>query len=262
MRLRTLVVDDEPLARAKVARMLAAHPDIDLVGEATSGEEAMAAIARLRPDLLYLDVQMPPPDGIAVLRAVQETWLPCTIFTTAFAEHAVQAFELQAIDYLLTPFSELRFNQSLERARARLARSPAGRDERLAALLQRPEVVANPIERFLVKNNERYVVVSAADILWVESAANYVVLHTSSGNQVLRRTLGQLEGELDAEVFFRTSRSALVNLGEVREVQVLPSGDHVVCLSDGKQVPLTRGLREFQERLQTPRLARRSLSPV
>ncbi|MFO1449913.1 MAG: LytTR family DNA-binding domain-containing protein [Opitutaceae bacterium] len=257
MKIRTLVVDDEPLARAKVCRMLATQADVDVVGEASSGDQAIAAIGEQRPDLLFLDVQMPAPDGIAVMRAVQETWLPCTIFTTAYAQHAVEAFELQAIDYLLKPFSESRFTLALDRARSRLAQAPAGRDERLAALLRRPEVIARPVERFLVKNNERYVVVSAADIVWVESAANYVVLHTPAGNQVLRRTLAQLESELDPEVFYRTSRSTLVNLGSVREVQVLPSGDHAVCLSDGKQVPLTRGLREFQERLQSPRTNRR-----
>jgi len=252
MKIRTLIVDDEPPARAKLRRKLLAESDLEVVGEAGNGEDAIRAIGELQPQLLFLDVEMPPPNGLEVLRAVRDEWLPCTIFTTAHAQHAVEAFELHAVDYLLKPFNEERLATALSRARSRVRENARQSDTHVAALLQKAAPTLGPAERFLVKNNERYIVISATDIVWVEAAANYVILHTPTGNQVLRRTLAQLEGELDPRRFFRTSRSTVVNLNCVREVQALGPGEHVVFLSDGKQVPLTRGLREFQDRLQNP----------
>lgn len=252
-KLRTLIVDDEPPARAKLRTLLAAEDDIELVGEAGNGDDAIRMIGELRPDLLFLDVQMPAPDGLAVLRTVRDEWLPCTIFTTAHAEHAVEAFALHALDYLLKPYGRERFAAALERARASLIKSDHVGEERVDALLQSAAVAAAPVERFLVKAGERYLVVRATDITWVEAAANYLVLHTPTGNHVLRRTLAALERELDPRRFFRTSRSTIVNLDSVREVQLVGGGEHVIFLHDGKKVPLTRGLRELQERLQAPR---------
>ena len=252
-KLRTLIVDDEPPARAKLRTLLAAEDDIELVGEAGNGDDAIRMIGELRPDLLFLDVQMPAPDGLAVLRTVRDEWLPCTIFTTAHAAHAVEAFTLHALDYLLKPYGRERFAAALDRARASLSQSDHVGEERVDALLQSAAVAAAPVERFLVKAGERYVVVRATDITWVEAAANYLVLHTPTGNHVLRRTLAALERELDPKRFFRTSRSAIVNLDSVREVQLAGGGEHVIFLHDGKKVPLTRGLRELQERLQAPR---------
>lgn len=254
-KIRTLIVDDEPPARDRLRTLLGPEKDVELVGEAGNGDDAIRLIGELRPDLLFLDIQMPRPDGIAVLRAVRDEWLPCTIFTTAHAEHAVEAFALHALDYLLKPYSRDRFHAALNRARAAIAQrspAPAG-DERLDAALRDPAVSSGPVERFLVKTNERYLVVRANDVTWVEAAANYVVLHTPSGNHILRRSLTALEGDLDARRFFRTSRSTIVNLDSVREVQLLSAGEHVILLHDGTRVPLTRGLREFQERLQAPR---------
>jgi two-component system, LytTR family, response regulator len=253
--IRILIVDDEEPARARVRSLLAAEKDIEIAGEAANGDEAITAICTLRPDLLFLDVQMPAPDGIAVLRAVREEWLPCTIFTTAHAEHAVAAFELHALDYLLKPYSRARFSDALTRARAHLAAraSTADGDTRVSALLDASAEARGPVERFLVKTSERYIVVRAAEIVWVESADNYVILHTPSGNHVLRRSLSALEGELDARKFFRTSRSTIVKLDAVAEIQPLKAGEHVIILRDKTRVPLTRGLREFQDRLQSGR---------
>jgi two-component system LytT family response regulator len=253
--IRTLIVDDEAPARGRLRRLLASESDIDIVGEAATGEDAIRLIGELRPALLFLDVQMPAPDGLGVLRAVRDEWLPCTIFTTAYAEHAVAAFELNALDYLLKPFAAERFATALERARARIGAAAAseasGRDERVAALVDDLVVASRPVERFLVKHNERYLVVRAADIQWAEAAANYVILHTPAGKPILRKALSALETELDPRLFFRVNRSAIVNLSLVREVAVAAAGEHTVTLQGGHQLTLTRGLRELQDRLRS-----------
>jgi two-component system LytT family response regulator len=252
MKIRTLIVDDEPPAREKLRTLLAAENDIELCGEAGNGDDAIRLIGELRPDLLFLDVQMPAPDGLAVLRAVRDEWLPCTVFTTAHAEHAVEAFALHALDYLLKPFSRARFAAALDRARHELARRDGRADERVGALLRDPAVGTTPTERFLVKTNERYCVVRSGEIEWVEAAANYVVLHTSQGNHILRRTLAGLEAELDPARFFRVSRSALVQLDRVRAIEAVRAGEHVLSLESGARVAMTCGLRDLQQRLQGP----------
>lgn len=247
-KIRTLLVDDEPLAREKLKRFLAAEKDLEICGEAGNGEDAMQLIVELRPDLLFLDIQMPAPNGLAVLRAVRAEWLPCTIFATAYAEHAVEAFELQALDYLLKPYTRERLGQSLLRARTLLAGKREVVGEKLNKLLDTlpPE---EPTERFLVKTGERYCVVRASEISWIEAAANYAILHTSTGNHIHRSTLSALEAELDRKKFFRTSRSSIVNLECIREIQAVSPGEHVILLQDGQKVPMTRGLRELQELL-------------
>lgn len=263
MMIRTLIVDDEAPARGRLQRLLSTEADIEIVGEAVNGADAVERIGELRPMLLFLDVQMPAIDGLGVLRAVRDTWMPCTIFTTAFSEHALAAFDLHAIDYLLKPYSRARFSEALDHARRYLhghpspspATSPEASpepeaDPRIQALLSDGSLASAPSERFLVRNNERYTVVRAADIEWVEAAANYVVLHTPTGNHVLRRSLGAIEAELDPKRFFRSSRSAIVALRAVQEVQALTAGDHIIQLASGARVPLTRGLRELQEKLR------------
>lgn len=252
-KIRTLIVDDEPPARAKVRNLLSTEADIEIIGEAGNGDDAIRLIGELRPDLLFLDIQMPATDGVSVLRAVKDEWLPCTIFTTAYAEHAVEAFTLHALDYLLKPYSRERFSDALARARKSLATASASAegDSRVAAALSEPALAAKPTERFLVKTNDRYIVVRAAEIAWIEAASNYVVLHAASGNHVLRKSMAALEIELDPKQFFRSSRSSIVNLDFVREVQPMTAGEHIILLRDGASVPLTRGFREFQERLQS-----------
>jgi len=253
LNLRTLIVDDEALARARVRRLLADEHDVEIVGEAANGDDAIRAIGELRPQLLFLDVQMPAPDGIAVLRAVRDEWLPCTIFTTAHAEHAVAAFELHAIDYLLKPYTRERFASALDRVRKQLLSTNAApkNDARVAELIADKKVASQPLERFLVRNNEHYVVVRVSDVESIEAAANYVVLHTREGNRILRRTLSALEAEIDPQQFFRLNRSCIVKLAAIREVQTLSAGEFVVFLQSGAKFTLTRGLRELQDRLRT-----------
>lgn len=246
--IRALMVEDEPPARDRLRRLLSRHADVTIVAEAGDGETAICAIAEHRPDLLFLDVEMPAVNGLEVLRAVRDVWLPCTIFTTAYAEHAVAAFELHALDYLLKPFSADRLNAALDRARARFGAGASGPDERVASLIAGPGAPP-PAERVLVKNADRYTVVRTQDILWAEAAGNYIVLHTAAGNEVLRRTMNALETELDARRFFRANRSAIVQLDQIAEILHQSDGDHELRLRDGAKVPLTRGLRELQERL-------------
>lgn len=249
--IRTLIVDDEPPARSKLRTLLAAENDIEICGEAGDGETALRLIARLRPDLLFLDVQMPAPDGLAVVRALPREARPCTIFTTAHADHAVEAFTLHALDYLLKPYTRERFATAMARARQQIAlrehpstRSPS------SLVAEPPLVAAAPVERFLVRTSNRYIVVRSEDIAWIESAANYVVLHSAGENHVLRRSLAAIESELDPRRFFRASRSAIVRFDAVRELQSVGPGEYAIVLRDGTRVPLTRGLREFQERFE------------
>lgn len=252
MNLTTLIVDDEQAARDKLRFLLANEPDIECVGEAGTGDDAIRLIAELRPALLFLDIEMPPPNGLAVLRAARHEWQPVTVFTTAHAQYAVDAFELQAADYLLKPFGRDRLIATLARVRA-IAGSGEGAQQQMAHLLDAKTAAPGPLERFLVKAHEKYVVVRAVDIIWAESAANYVVLHATNGNHVLRRTLLQLDGELDQARFFRASRSAIVNLDCIAQVEPLGAGEHLIFLTNGAKVPLTRSIRELQQRLQTPR---------
>lgn len=247
MKLRMLIVDDEPPARARVRALASDCGDFEIVGEAANGDDAIRFIGELRPNLVFLDVEMPPPDGLEVLRTVRDEVRPAVVFTTAHAQHAVAAFEADALDYLLKPFSPERFAVAVDRARSRLAdlRS-GGRDDPIFASLA---ARSTPATRFLVKMGDRHVVVRTSEIRWIEAAANYVVLHAVHGRTILRRPISTLETELDSKLFFRASRSAIVNLEEVLEVRMLDQGGHVIVLRDGTRVQLTRSLRELQERL-------------
>lgn len=237
MKLKVLIADDEPLALDKLRRLLATETDLEVVAAATNGTEALRLAEQLQPDVLILDIQMPPLDGIEVAHALQHEQR-AIIFTTAFPAHAVDAFATNAVDYLLKPYSRESFTRALGRARARLAARSAdaargGRSDRL-----------------LVKSRDRYVVVHVNDIEWIEAAANYVVLHASSGNHVLRGTLTDTLVEVGEDQFFRTGRSAAVNLDRVNEVLFDEPGEHVLLLRSGARVRLQRSFRELQERLE------------
>jgi two-component system, LytTR family, response regulator len=244
-----MIVDDEPLARERVRTLLEEEPDIELLGECGSGPEALEAMQARRPDLLFLDVQMPEMDGFEVLRALPPP-LPVVIFVTAFDEHAVKAFEAQALDYILKPFKVSRFRTAVTRAREQLQRQqPDDTTRRLLALLEtrrQPE----HLSRIVVRDRSRVRFVKTADIDWIEASGNYVVLHAGKDNHVVRETLATFEEQLSPREFFRVSRSAMVNLERVLHVEPTFNNEHVVVLSNGVRVPMTRGLRELQERLK------------
>ena len=249
MKHTAIIVDDEPLARERVRTMLEAEPDIELLAECASGPEAVAAIRRQTPDLLFLDIQMPEMDGFEVLRALGVP-LPLVIFTTAYDEHAVRAFEAQALDYLLKPFKPARFRAAVARAREQLARKqPDDVTRQLLSLIEARGAAAQYLTRIAVRDRDRVRFVKTGDIDWLEASGNYVVVHAGRENHVLRDTLTALETQLSPREFLRLSRSAIVNLDRVQQVEPTFNNEHVVVLSDGTRLTLTRGLRELQERL-------------
>lgn len=248
MKIRTLIVDDERLARGRLAQLLAAELDVEVVGECASGQEAVAAIRDKAPDLVFLDIQMPELDGFGVVQELQGGKMPAIVFVTAFDKFAVKAFEVHALDYLLKPFDKARFQAALERARRQLARQ-TGEDlsGRLAALAEQVQAMKTGKageERITVKHDGRLVLVRVADIDWVEAADNYVALHIGTETRLVRDTMANMEARLPAALFVRISRSAMVNTTRVRELEPLFHGDYSLVLRDGRRLTLTRTHRE------------------
>jgi two-component system LytT family response regulator len=230
--IRALIVDDEPLARRSVAGLLAPEADIELIGECASGGEAVDRIRAARPDLVFLDVQMPGGDGFEVLEALGCGLPPAVVFVTAYDRYAARAFEVGALDYLLKPFDQSRFAKVLNRARDWIAQETS-RDSRLA-----------------VKSAGQVLLVKVSEIDWIEAADYYASLHVGDRTHLLRRSLADLEGELEGKGFCRVHRSALVNLDRVRGLVSDEEGDYRVELTDGTRLPLSRSCRrQVQERL-------------
>lgn len=245
MKIRTMIVDDEPLARERLRKLLEQEADVEIVGECGDGASAVSAIDRERPDLLFLDIQMPELDGFGVLEAVRPPKLPVVVFVTAYSQHALRAFEVHALDYLLKPFDRQRFRVALDRAREQVRRAASGElDEKLAVLLSEMRAEAKAPERIAVKTSGKVVFVRAADIDWVEAADNYVNLHVGSSSHLLRETMASLEKRLEAKEFMRISRSAIINLERVKELQPMFHGDYVVILKDGTRLSLSRGYKD------------------
>lgn len=252
--LRVLIVDDEPLVRAGIRRVLEAEPDVVVLGEARHGREALAMVRALKPELMFLDVQMPELDGIGLVRALAGSALPAIVFVTAYDRYAVEAFELHAIDYLLKPFDDERLRAALVRARAHLVKPPADLAARLAELTELLRSDGPALTRFLVRTGNKAVLVNAADVDWIEAADNYVRLHTGSVRHVLRMTMKQLEDRLDPQDFVRIHRSAIVNLSRVSHLLPQASGDQEVVLHGGRRLTLSRRYREAFERRVGPPL--------
>jgi len=231
MKLRVVVVDDEPLARRRLKRLLTALGGVDVAGEAGDGHTALARIQQTSPDAVLLDVQMPEMDGLAVSRRLSAP-RPLVVFVTAFDTFAVNAFDVQAVDYLLKPVSESRLGAAIERVRARLA------------LPARPsEAVRRAIDRLPVRSDGRIDLVAVADIDWFEAADNYVVVHAGRRTHVLRETLSHLESELDPAAFVRIHRSSIVRVERISRLDVALRGDYRVTLADGTALTLSRTFR-------------------
>ncbi|HJU83638.1 MAG TPA: LytTR family transcriptional regulator DNA-binding domain-containing protein [Holophagaceae bacterium] len=247
-RIRTLVVDDEPLARQRLRQLLEQEADVDLVGECTNGREAVAAIREKAPDLVFLDIQMPELGGFGVVEEVGAERMPATLFVTAFDRHAVQAFEVNALDYLLKPFDEERFQKALARFRTLRAHhgdsEASGLQAQLQALLDQLAGGTQYLERVLVKSGDRHRLVKVEDIQWVEAEDNYVRLHVEGTSHLLRQTLAGLSERLDPRRFRRIHRSSLVNLDHVLELQPWFSGDYMVLMHDGTKLTLSRTYKE------------------
>ncbi len=246
--LRVLVVDDEPPARRGLKALLAAHADLEVVGEASSGADAIAKIRALQPSLVFLDVQMPEGDGFSVIREIGAERMPATIFTTAFDAYALPAFEADAVDYLLKPYDRERFEQALARARRQLAGDAL--QQQLARLLERLDGGSRYLQRLSVRQGARTQLVPVANIELFEAEANYVRLWAGEKSVLLRETLSNLEQQLDPARFQRVHRSLIVQVARVIEAESLGSGEYVLRLASGRKITTGRSYREaVQQRL-------------
>ena len=244
-RIRALIVDDEKLARKRIRRLLAGEADIEVAGESANGEEAAAAIAEFRPDILFLDIQMPRMDGFALLEAIGVEWVPIVVFVTAYDEYALRAFEVHAFDYLLKPFDRKRFRETVQRARLQLRRTQSGDlSERLHALLDSLNARKRPTERIPVRTGGHVVFVKVHTIDWIEAADNYACLHCGAETHALRETMNALESRLDPNRFVRIHRSTIVNVDRIKEMQPWFRGEYRVILQDGAQLTMSRSYRE------------------
>jgi two-component system LytT family response regulator len=248
MPLTTLIVDDEPLAREGLRLLLSRDPEVSAIHEAKDGRAAVTAIRELRPELVFLDVQMPEMDGIEVVKEVGAERMPAVVFVTAHDRYAIQAFEVNAIDYLLKPVTEARFFQALGRAKERLRARPA--DEASRQILSLLETLAAPrryLKRLAVRTAGRTVFLDVGDVEWIEAAENYVQIHAGRSAHLLHVAISTLEKSLDPEVFLRIHRSLIVNVRAIRELQPALHGEYAVTLQSG--VRLESG-RTYSERLK------------
>lgn len=248
--LRVLIVDDEPLARERLRKFLTLEGNLTVVGECQNGEEALSAVRQLHPDVLFLDVQMPGLNGFEVLQRLDGPNAPGVIFTTAHDTFAVKAFEVHAVDYLLKPFDRARLKVALERAKARTSTERSDDiQSKLAAMLEDMKSGAREPERIPVKTNGKVTFVRIPDIDWVGSADNYVELHVGQHSHLLRETMTSIMAKLPGETFVRISRTVIVNLTRVKELQPLFHGEYSVVLNTGAKLTLSRSYRD-----QLPRL--------
>ncbi len=245
MKIKALIVDDEPLARERLRAWLREEPNVELLGECSDGRQALEAIRASKPDLLFLDVQIPELDGLGVLEALGEAVPPAVIFVTAYDQFAVKAFEVHAVDYLLKPFDRERFRAALRRAEDRLERPESGAvAAQVAALSAELRPPGQPVTRLAVKTDGRYLLLKAEEIDWIEAADNYVSLHVGPRTHLLRETMASIESRLDPARFLRISRSAIVNIERIKELQPLFHGEHIVVLRDGTKLTLSRNYRD------------------
>jgi two-component system LytT family response regulator len=249
--IRTLIADDEPLARKGIRVRLEPQQDISIVGEATDGEEAAEYIQTLKPDLVFLDVRMPGIDGFEVLDRVAPVHMPLTIFVTTYDAYAIRAFEVHAVDYLLKPLSEARLNEALQRVRHELLLRDEleGSQNRLMRLLEFVRGAGSESQfshRFVVREKDKFIIVAAKDIDWIESAANYVELHSGKKVFLVRETMRTLESRLDPNQFARIHRSTIVNIARIKEITREGTGDFEVMLLDGTKLRMSRN---YQSRL-------------
>ncbi len=250
MKIRTLIVDDEPLAREGLRGQLACMEDVEVVGEFGSASEVRDALTRLDADLLFLDVQMPRMTGLRLMEVMDPEPLPLVVFVTAHDAFAVEAFDTRAVDYLMKPVHPARLARSMARVREQLAamRGVAPRHELPADPV--PVGTERALSRLMCKDGERVVFVRVEDIRWIESAGNYVVVHTANDRHIVRETMSALEQGLPRNRFVRINRSLIVNLDSVVELRAQGQGDYMAVLQGGRKASVTVGLRELEHRLR------------
>ncbi|MBD0370190.1 MAG: response regulator transcription factor [Pyrinomonadaceae bacterium] len=252
---RAMIVDDEPLARQAIRLLLKTDAEVEIIAEAGSGSEAVELINRNAPDLLFLDIQMPGMNGFDVLEKIDVSRIPAIIFVTAFDQYALRAFEVHALDYLLKPFDDARFEKALRQAKAQIEQREINRlSQKLFALLEdREERVESPrpaverpkyLTRLMIKSASRIFFLKVEEIDWIGAEDYYVKLHFGRKTHLLRETMNELEAKLDPEKFLRIHRSSIVNLDRVKEMHAHFNGDYVVILQDGTELKLSRSRRE------------------
>jgi two-component system, LytTR family, response regulator len=241
MSIRTIIVDDVDLARERI-KMLLHDAEFDIVAECANGREAIKAITSLKPQLVFLDIQMPKIGGFEVVEAIGVEEMPAVIFVTAYDEFALRAFEINAVDYLLKPFDEARLKRAVARAKREIERQiPAGEmEEKLRRLLK--EVTTEPkyLKRIPVKSVRHTTLILTEEIDWISSAGHYLELHADGEKHLIREQLSRLEAKLDPEKFVRIHRSTIVNLDSIKSLHPLFNGDHVVVLKNGQELNLSR----------------------
>ena len=246
-KIRTLVVDDEELARDRMQSLLAEQPDVEIVGVCTDGPSAVETIDKTQPDLVFLDVQMPGMDGFEVIDNIDKNHAPAVVFVTAHDAHALRAFEIHALDFLLKPFDQTRFEKALDRARGLLNRDRAGGlDPRLVSLLEELHEERKYSERLIVKSGGRVFFVRTEEIDWVEASGNYVKIHTKNDAHLLRESMKNMEARLDPKTFVRIHRSAIVNIDRIKELEPWFHGEYIVIMRDGTRLTASR---VFSDRL-------------
>jgi two-component system LytT family response regulator len=233
--IRALIVDDEPLARRGLQLRLSRYADIEVVGEAANGRDALMAVSTLQPELMFLDVQMPDIDGFAVIRKLPAGQLPLVVFVTAHKEYALEAFTANALDYLLKPINHLRLGKSLARARTQLAANDQSARQSLRATVS--------MNTLAVKSGTRIVRIDIDDIAWIDAAGDYVCVHTGDETHILRGTLNELERRLDPRRFARVHRSTIVNLVSVKAMRPHLNGEYFLVLDSGHEVKLSRSYK-------------------
>jgi two-component system, LytTR family, response regulator len=241
--IRTIIVDDEPLARRGLRQLIEPHADLKIIGEARNGVEAIAAVRTMEPDLIFLDVQMPEPDGFGVLKEIWSENMPLVVFVTAYDDFAVRAFDAHALDYLIKPLQRARFDDAVDRARNRIRSSEALLlSDRLASLLEEQNA-ASASRRLVVPTSSGELLLDVAEIDWIEADDYYSAVHVGQRRHLIRESLASLEHRLDGDRFVRTHRSAIVNMDRVCELR-MESGEMVLVLEDGQRVPVSRRRRE------------------
>ena len=245
MKIRAVIVDDEELARRRIRTLLKTEPDVEVVAECADGQKAVEAICSHKPDLLFLDVQMPEVDGFSVLEAIHEAERPAIIFVTAYDRYALRAFETHALDYLLKPFNRARFQKSLQRARREIERQKRDQvDQRVAALLKEVQSQSKYLERLVIRSAGRVTFLRADDVHWFEACANYVRLHVGKESHLIRERINVLESQLDPGKFVRIHRSSIVKISQIKELQSSFDGEHVVVLEDGSRLAMSRSYHQ------------------
>lgn len=250
-KIRTLIVDDEPLARDKIKTMLTGDSEIEVVAECADGLSAVVAIQKHMPDLVFLDVQMPELDGFGVLAQIASSKMPDIIFVTAYDKYALRAFEVHALDYLLKPFDRGRFEHALARAKAQILQEKTGDiNARLLALMQDLRANSAPvprteyIDRLVVKSAGRIFFLKTDEVDWIEAAGNYVRLNSGKDGHLIRETMSALEAKLDPSHFLRIHRSIIVNIDKIKQFQPWFNGEYVFELSNGQKLTSSRGYRD------------------